>query len=54
MKYATVSVMAEKAGGDLVHSIGSLVGMATSGGSPGRSRNGFARLRDTDGVRWNW
>ena len=40
MRSATMLVMAEKAGGDSVHPIGSRVGMSTSGGSPGKFGNG--------------
>ena len=54
IRSATVSVTAEKAGGDSVQPIGSLVGMETSGGSPGRLGNGVARLRAPLAVRWNW
>ena len=54
MRSTTTLVMKEKAGGDLVHPIGSQVDMATSVGSPGRIGNGVAILSALNGVMWNW
>ena len=54
MRSATVSVAAEKAGGDSVQPIGSLVGIATRGGSPGRLGKGTANFRAPEGVRGIW
>ena len=45
---------AEKAGGDLVQPMGNLEGMAMSGVSPGRFRNGTTSLSFPDGVSGSW
>ena len=54
MRSSTISVTADKTVGELVHTIGGRVVMETSGLSPGKFVNIFTRLRDPDGVRWDW